>query len=130
MMIRPRKLQSKIDLTRERRPLAGAPLSGDSVMTTETSALADNSASDVHTMGGRETKVKGQVAHLGPGRSLGAVNVVAGKLSCSARHVYRLADGGRMPSPIRLGALVRWDLDEIDRWIAVGCPSCRKGTGR
>lgn len=65
-----------------------------------------------------------------PGRRLADVNVVRGKLACSARHVYRLSDAGRMPAPLRLGALVRWDLDEIDRWIAAGCPSCRKGTGR
>lgn len=64
------------------------------------------------------------------GRKLGDVKAVAGKLDCSARHVYRLADAGRMPAPVRLGSLVRWDLDEIDRWIAAGCPSCRKGTGR
>ncbi len=64
------------------------------------------------------------------GRKLGDVNVVAEKLACSPRHVYRMSDGDRMPRPIRLGALVRWDLDEIDRWISTGCPSCRKGAGR
>jgi len=64
------------------------------------------------------------------GRKLGDVNVVSFKCACSPRHIYRLADAGRMPSPIRLGSLVRWDLDEIDRWIAAGCPSCRKLNGR
>lgn len=64
------------------------------------------------------------------GRRLGDVQTVANKLHCSSRHVYRLADSGRMLAPIRLGALVRWDLDEIDRWIAAGCPPCRKGAGR
>jgi len=72
----------------------------------------------------------GQVARRPPGRRLGDVRVVGEKLSCSTRHVYRLADAGRMPSPLRLGALVRWDLDEVDRWIAAGCPSYRKGAGR
>jgi len=57
------------------------------------------------------------------GRRLGDVKVVAGKLSCSCRHVYRLADSDRMPRPLRLGALVRWDLDELDRWIEAGCPN-------
>jgi excisionase family DNA binding protein len=61
------------------------------------------------------------------GRKLGDVNVVAQKLSCSPRHTYRLADSGKMPLPRRLGALVRWDLDEIDAWIAAGCPACRRG---
>ena len=66
------------------------------------------------------------------GRKLGGVIVVADKCACSPRHVYRLADAGRMPAPIKLGTLVRWDLEEIDRWIADGCPSVRqvKGGGR
>jgi predicted DNA-binding transcriptional regulator AlpA len=65
------------------------------------------------------------------GRKLGDVKAVAAKLCCSARHVSRLADAGQMPSPIRLASLVRWDLEEIDRWIAAGCPSVRRiaGTG-
>jgi excisionase family DNA binding protein len=64
------------------------------------------------------------------GRKLGDVRAVAEKLDCSPRHVYRMADAGRMPAPLRLASLVRWDLEEIDRWIADGCPSCRKGAGR
>jgi excisionase family DNA binding protein len=63
------------------------------------------------------------------GRRLGDVKAVAEKLDCSQRHVYRMADGGRMPAPLRLGSLVRWDLDAIDRWISDGCPTCRKGGG-
>jgi len=64
------------------------------------------------------------------GRRLGDVKKVATKCDCSPRHVYRLSDRGAMPAPLRLGALVRWDLDEIDRWIAAGCPSCREGGRR
>ena len=63
------------------------------------------------------------------GRSLGDVKAVAVKLDCSPRHVYRMADAGRMPAPRRLCSLVRWDLDEIDRWIAAGCPSVRQMKG-
>ena len=62
-------------------------------------------------------------------RRLGDVGIVAGKLSCSPRHVYRLADAGRMPAPLRLGALVRWDLDVIDQWISEGCPLVRNVKG-
>lgn len=36
------------------------------------------------------------------------VGEVAELLGCSARHVYRLADAGRMPAPVRVGALIRW----------------------
>ena len=55
------------------------------------------------------------------------VNQVATLLNCSSRHVYRLSDAGKMPRPVKLGALVRWSRDGIEIWIAEGCPSCRKG---
>ena len=57
------------------------------------------------------------------------VKEVAEKLGCSTRHVYRLADSGRMPTPVKLGVLVRWVLPELDAWIADGCPRCN-GRGR
>jgi excisionase family DNA binding protein len=53
------------------------------------------------------------------------VRAVAALLDCSTRHVYRLADGGRMPPPVRLGALVRWRRQDLDTWLANGCPTCR-----
>jgi len=53
------------------------------------------------------------------------VRAVAQLLKCSSRHIYRLSDAGRMPAPIKLGALVRWRADELRQWIADGCPSCR-----
>lgn len=55
------------------------------------------------------------------------VRAVAALLGCSTRHVYRLADAGRMPAPVKLGALVRWSAAEIAAWIGEGCPPCRKG---
>ena len=54
------------------------------------------------------------------------VKDVADQLQCSQRTVYRLSDTGRLPKPIRLGALLRWDRSVIERWIASGCPA-RKG---
>jgi excisionase family DNA binding protein len=50
------------------------------------------------------------------------VHDVAGMLNCSTRTVYRLIDSGRMPRPVRLGALVRWPRADIESWIALGCP--------
>jgi len=41
-----------------------------------------------------------------------------------------MSDADRMPRPVRLGTLVRWDLDELDRWIVAGCPAMRKAAGR
>lgn len=58
------------------------------------------------------------------------VRQVAGLLNCSPRHVYRLCDGGRIPQPVRLGALIRWSRAAITQWIAEGCPACRQGGRR
>jgi excisionase family DNA binding protein len=58
------------------------------------------------------------------------VQAVAEMLGCSPRHVYRLSDAGRMPSPVKLGALVRWSAAAVRDWIDQGCPNCRKGAGR
>lgn len=53
------------------------------------------------------------------------VREVAELLRCSPRHVYRLADAAKMPRPVRLGALIRWRRDELDEWLAAGCPAVR-----
>lgn len=53
------------------------------------------------------------------------VRAVAQLLDCSTRHVYRLADAGRMPAPVRLGSLVRWRRADLDAWLAGGCKPCR-----
>ncbi|MFO0939809.1 MAG: helix-turn-helix domain-containing protein [Pirellulales bacterium] len=51
-----------------------------------------------------------------------SVDKVAALLDCCERHVYRLADSGRMPKPIKLGASTKWKLSEIREWIANNCP--------
>jgi len=61
-----------------------------------------------------------------PGEGLLDVRQVSLLLKCSTRHVYRLSDAGRMPAPVRLGALVRWSKAAIESWITDGCPSCLK----
>lgn len=71
-------------------------------------------------------------AIAGPDRARGElldVQSLASLLDCSTRHCYRLADGGRMPRPLKLGALVRWRASEIREWIAAGCPSVRSMKG-
>ena len=57
------------------------------------------------------------------------VNAIADLLGCSTRHVRRLADSGGMMRPIHIGRLVRWRKDDVDDWLAAGCPSCRNGKG-
>lgn len=61
-------------------------------------------------------------------RLLLTVHEVAELLGCSTRHVYRLADAGTMPPPLRLGASVRWSRVTIETWIAAGCPSVKGGS--
>lgn len=58
------------------------------------------------------------------------VQAVAEMLGCSQRHVYRLSDAGRMPAPVKLGALVRWSATAIREWIDAGCPRCDRRAGR
>jgi len=57
------------------------------------------------------------------------VQTVAEMLGCSPRHVYRLSDAGRMPAPVKLGALCRWSRIAIDEWIADGCRPIRQVKG-
>ena len=57
------------------------------------------------------------------------VGAVASMLGCSPRHIYRLSDSGRMPGPLRLGALVRWNRASIESWIADGCRPVRQVKG-
>lgn len=65
-------------------------------------------------------------ATLSPAPVLLDVQAVAEMLNCSVRHIYRLSDGGRMPAPVKLGALVRWRAVQIQEWIAAGCPTVRR----
>ena len=77
-----------------------------------------------HATDGLRENVGGEPA---PAQLAGMLNVgdVAKLLRCSTRTVYRLSDSGRMPRPVKLGALVRWPREQVQRWIADGCPSCR-----
>jgi len=58
-----------------------------------------------------------------PAPTLLSADDLAKQLSCSPRHVRRLSDRGAMPTPVRLGGLVRWERSAIERWIAAGCPA-------
>ena len=49
------------------------------------------------------------------------VDTVAALLDVSIRHVWRLADSGRMPRPVKLGGSRRWRAEEIKDWIDKGC---------
>jgi excisionase family DNA binding protein len=47
-------------------------------------------------------------------------------LGCHWRTVLRLADTGKVPWGIKLGALRRWDASELNAWIAGGCKPPRQ----
>ncbi len=69
---------------------------------------------------------------VGPDRAsaeLLDVGAVAALLDCSRRHVYRLADAGRIPRPVKLGQLVRWRRAELREWLDGGCPPMRSVRG-
>ena len=58
------------------------------------------------------------------------VRAVANLLGgCSVRHVYRLADAAKMPPPVRLGSLVRWNRAALLDWLDSGCPAVRTARG-
>jgi excisionase family DNA binding protein len=65
-----------------------------------------------------------------PPRRLGDAKAVAALLGCSWRTVYRLADSGGIPWGVKVGSLRRWDLSEIDGFIAGGCQPVRTKGGR
>ena len=42
---------------------------------------------------------------------------IAELCGCSVMHIRRMAARGEMPSPVRLGQLVRWPRQTIMRWL-------------
>ena len=43
-------------------------------------------------------------------------------LSVSVRSIRRFTSAGQLPKPVWIQGCVRWDQDEIVRWIEAGCP--------
>jgi excisionase family DNA binding protein len=48
---------------------------------------------------------------------------LAGLLNLSTRTVWRMLSAGQIPKPVRIGASVRWRLDQVREWINDGCPA-------
>lgn len=46
-------------------------------------------------------------------------------LQVSTRTLWRLRSAGDLPAPVRFGGTVRWRLEEVQKWIAEGCPAPR-----
>lgn len=58
-----------------------------------------------------------------PGAAMLTSNEVARLLKVSMRTLWRMHSGGRIPKAIRIGGVVRWSSEVIQKWIAEGCPS-------
>ena len=58
------------------------------------------------------------------------VDQVAERLTLSTRQVYRLTDAGKMPKPLKIGHLNRWNPAILTEWIAAGCKPIRTVTGK
>ena len=50
------------------------------------------------------------------------VRDVAAQLKVSQRQVWKMHSAGGLPEPVRIGRSVRWRVDDIDRWVQLGCP--------
>ena len=72
-----------------------------------------------------DTVVAGPASGPVPGTRLGTKEDVARMCAMAWRTVLRNADRGAMPSGYKIGALRRWDLDEVAAWIAGGCKPVR-----
>lgn len=95
-------------------------------------ATAEPIAQLASTLGSGVTPPETEAPKLSePKSELLDVNAVAALLGASSRTVRRLADWGRMPRPISLGRMVRWQRGVIEEWIREGCPRVeRRGLGR
>ena|SRR5262249_27224481 len=59
-------------------------------------------------------------------RGLLKATEVAHFLNISSRQVWRLASSGTLPGRVKLGRLIRWRRDVIEKWVAAGCPAKRQ----
>jgi excisionase family DNA binding protein len=61
-----------------------------------------------------------------PDRRSGDIKDVAKLLKCSEKHVQRMVKKGDIPPGFKLGRLRRWNLSEIEAFIASGCKPVSK----
>ena len=58
------------------------------------------------------------------------VKQLAAMVDLSQRTVWRLANAGWMPAPLKLGGSQRWRKAEVSEWIAQGCKPLQQVRGR
>ncbi len=42
-------------------------------------------------------------------------------LQVSKRTLWRMRSAGTLPSPMRVGGIVRWRLDDVTKWLSESC---------
>ena len=50
------------------------------------------------------------------------VDHVAELTGLGARTIWRFAGSGQLPAPLKIGGRRLWSRDQIENWIAAGCP--------
>ncbi len=55
-----------------------------------------------------------------------SIQDMAAIVNCSVASVYTMKAYGRIPPPLRVGRLVRWDPRVVQKWVDDGCPSFGK----
>ena len=55
--------------------------------------------------------------------TLVSASELAELLQVSTRTLWRLRSNGKLIAPIKLGGSTRWRLEEVQQWIAQGCPA-------
>jgi excisionase family DNA binding protein len=56
-------------------------------------------------------------------QALLTVREVARVLKISVRSVWRLVASRKLPAPLKVGGVSRWQRTDIARWIESGCPA-------
>ncbi|HNT87895.1 MAG TPA: helix-turn-helix domain-containing protein [Candidatus Hydrogenedentes bacterium] len=55
-----------------------------------------------------------------------SVGEAAVMLRLGKRTLYRLADVGAIPRPVKVGRATRWRRRELQEWVDAGCPDLRR----
>jgi len=58
----------------------------------------------------------------GEQRLLISADALSHILGISTRTIWRRLSAGELISPVRMGKIVRWRLEEVKAWIEDGCP--------
>ena len=51
-------------------------------------------------------------------------------LSTSVRSIWRYRSSGRLPKTVKIAGAIRWKQQDIEQWIALGCPDYKEFEAR